>query len=352
MYHKQWMIYGAYGYTGRLIAEKAVMRGMRPILGGKNLQKLKSLAKRLNLDFCCFDLAEPERIFSHIDQIRLLLNCAGPFTATSVPLAKACMRAGADYLDITGEIEVFEYLYSLDSKASETGTILCPGSGFDVIATDCLASALKKSMPDATFLSLALDSQSPLSPGTAKTIVEALKYKGMVRTNGVLKTVKLAHKVERIDFGSGPKMAVTIPWGAVSTVFYTTEIPDIEVYVALPESWIRVLRVFRIFRPIISREFFQKVLKLLIDLRITGPGPRERETTTVKLLGVVQNNQGQCLQARLNTSNGYDVTINGALGIVEKLFTQRPKPGVYTPSQLMGTHYISQLPGCGPITIF
>jgi short subunit dehydrogenase-like uncharacterized protein len=351
MTEKSWIIYGANGYTGRLIAEEAVLKGFRPILAGRNHKKIKLLAQRLNLPWRCFDLKNPENIFSHLDQIDLLLNCAGPFTATSVPLAKACLQTMTDYLDITGEIEVFEYIHALDEKARHAGVVLCPGAGFDVIPTDCLAAALKKCMPDTKYLALGFDAKGPVSPGTAKTIIEGFKYGGMIRKNGILSAVRLAYRVRKIDFGSGPKTATTISWGDVSTAFYTTGIPNIEVYVALPDKAISALKILRIFRPLISLEPIQKILKKIIDMQLKGPSAQQRKTSRVRLWGEAVDSKGNSVQANLTTANIYDVTIMGALGIVRKLLEKKSKPGVYTPSQLMGTFYISKLPGSSPITL-
>ncbi len=351
MPEKSWMIYGANGYTGRLIAEEAALQGFRPILAGRNQKKIKSLAQRLNLAWCCFDLKNPEIISSYLDRIALLLNCAGPFTATSVPLAKACLKSRTDYLDITGEMEVFEYIHSMNEKAREAGVVLCPGAGFDLIPTDCLAGTLKKYLPDANYLALGFDSKGPVSPGTAKTIIEGFKYGGMIRKNGILSAVSLAHKVRKIDFGSGPKMAITISWGDVSTAFYTTGIPNIEVYIALPERAITLMKILRIFPFIISLEPFQILLKKIVDIKIKGPSVQQRKTSRVHLWGEVINSKGDSVQAHLTTANGYDVTVMGALGIVRKLLEKKSFPGVYTPSQLMGISYISNLPGSSPITL-
>jgi short subunit dehydrogenase-like uncharacterized protein len=352
MPEKPWMIYGANGYTGKLIAEEAVLQGFRPILAGRNHQKIKLLAQRLNLPWRCFDLENPENISSRLDQVDLLLNCAGPFTATSVPLAKACLKTMTAYVDITGEIEVFEYIHALDEKARDAGVVLCPGAGFDLISTDCLAAALKKWMPDAQYLALAFDAKGPVSSGTAKTIIEGFKYGGMIRKNGILSRVRLAYRVRNIDFGSGPKRATTISWGDISTAFYTTGIPNIEVYAAVPEKVIRALKILRIFRPVISLEPVQKILKIIMGIQLKGPSVHQRKAARVRLWGEVVNSTGNSVQAYLSTANGYDVTVMGALGIVRKLLEKKSKPGVYTPSQLMGPYYISNLPGSSPVTLF
>jgi short subunit dehydrogenase-like uncharacterized protein len=112
------------------------------------------------------------------------------------------------------------------------------------------------------------------------------------------------------------------------------------------------MKIMGFFRPFITWELVDKFLKKIIEFQFKGPTYHERKASSVSLWAEIRNNSGHCLQATLTTANGYDVTITGALGIVEKLLAQRPTPGVYTPSQLMGADYISRLPGCGPINIF
>ncbi len=123
----------------------------------------------------------------------------------------ACRAAGTHYVDITGEIAVFEQAHAGDAEAREAGIVVCPGVGFDVIPTDCLAACLKEALPDAQRLALGFDTGSGLSTGTAKTSVEGLKFGGKIRENGRLRDVPLGYKRRDIDFGRGLRHAVTIP---------------------------------------------------------------------------------------------------------------------------------------------
>ncbi|WP_234775726.1 saccharopine dehydrogenase family protein, partial [Paraburkholderia tropica] len=226
-----WMIYGANGYTGELIAREAARRGLKPVLAGRRRKSVEELARTLGLEARAFSLDDVAALTGQIKGYSLVLNCAGPFSATAAPMMEACLRAGAHYLDITGEIAVFEHAQSLNVRARDAGVVLCPGVGFDVIPTDCVAAALKTALPDATHLALGFDSRSGFSPGTARTSVEGLAQGGKVRRDGKIVTVPLAYKVRRIDFGDGEKDAMTIPWGDVSTAWHTTGIPDIEVFI-------------------------------------------------------------------------------------------------------------------------
>lgn len=212
-----WMIYGANGYTGRLVAEQAQREGLTPLLGGRNPAALHALGSQLGLECRVFDLGDPQACREALDQVKVVAHCAGPFSATSTPMIAACRAAGTHYVDITGEIAVFEQAHAGDAEAREAGIVVCPGVGFDVIPTDCLAACLKEALPDAQRLALGFDTGSGLSTGTAKTSVEGLKFGGKIRENGRLRDVPLGYKRRDIDFGRGLRHAVTIPWGDVAT---------------------------------------------------------------------------------------------------------------------------------------
>ena len=166
-----WMIYGANGYTGRLCAIEAVRRGLRPVLGGRNADALAMLGKQLRLETRVFSLDDPRVVADNLGGIAVMLHCAGPFSATSVPMLSACEHAHCHYLDITGEIDVFEYVHHRDAHWKRANIAAIPGVGFDVVPSDCLAAMLKRELPDATHLRLAFRSKGKMSPGTAKTVV-------------------------------------------------------------------------------------------------------------------------------------------------------------------------------------
>ena len=103
-------------------------------------------------------------------------------------MMRACLAAGVHYLDVTGEIEVFESAKALDADARRAGVTLCPGVGFDVVATDCVAAALAEALPDATYLALGFDSRSGVSGGTMRSTIEGLPRGGRIRSSGALVT--------------------------------------------------------------------------------------------------------------------------------------------------------------------
>ena len=347
----KWMIYGANGYTGELIARAAVSRGLKPVLAGRSRDKVEALARELGLEARVFGLEDEVRLLAQIKGHDLVLHCAGPFSATAAPMMEACLRANAHYLDITGEIAVFEHAQSLNDRARAAGVVICPGVGFDVVPTDCVAAALKNAMPDATHLALGFDSRSSFSPGTAKTSIEGMTQGGKVRRDGKIISVPLAYRVRRIDFGAGEKLAMTIPWGDVSTAWHTTGIANIEVFIPGSAGMIRGARFANWIRPLMGLSFVQRLLKARIGKTVVGPDQVKRADQGTYVWGEARNARGDCKTARVHTANVYSLTVDAALAVVDYLLQMRPTGGAYTPALLLGAELVTHLPGSGAMNI-
>ena len=342
----QWIIYGATGYSGQLVVAKAVAAGMQPVVAGRSQDKVEALAHKYDLPHRVFDIQSLSDSDALIAGMDLVLNCAGPFSQTADVMMQACLKQQAHYIDITGEIDVFEAAASLNEAAKDRGVVLCPGVGFDVIPTDCVAGQLKAMMPDATHLALGFDSRSGFSPGTAKTSVEALPNGGKVRVDGEIKTVPLAAKTRKIDFGGGEKLAMTIPWGDVSTAYHNTGIPNIEVYIPSSPGMVKQLKRLNWIKPILKLGLVQSFLKKRVEKKVKGPDEATRAKLTTFVWGEVKNAQGEAKQYRIEVANGYEVTADGSMLVAQALLgAHAGASGYHTPSTLLGTDLVEKLPG-------
>lgn len=348
---QKWMIYGAYGYSGTLIARAARELGMRPLLAGRNPDKLAALGQSLALETLTLDLSDEAHLRARVADMDLVLHCAGPFSSTSESMLSACLAGHSHYLDITGEISVFRAAHARDHEARRAGIVVCPGVGFDVIPTDCIAARLHEALPGATELALGFDSRSILSPGTARTAVEGLATGGAVRRGGQLEPVPLAWRTREIDFGRGTKLAMTIPWGDVATAYYTTGIPDIEVYVPASPRLVSRLRKLNRVRSVLKLGPVQRFLKNRAGSKMTGPDPETLENDRTYVWGEARDGTGKTVSARVVTANGYKVTAHGAVAIARKILSAPMGSGYFTPSRLMGSHFVSSLPGSGPLKL-
>jgi short subunit dehydrogenase-like uncharacterized protein len=337
------MLYGANGYTGKLIIEEALRRGLRPVLAGRSADAIRPLAEKYGLECRVFDLATHTDIVKNLAGMKLLLLAAGPFSATSTPALKACLEAGVHYLDITGEVSVFEAAARRDQDAKSAGIVVMPGVGFDVVPSDCLAAALHAALPTATHLQLAFAAIGRPSPGTAKTMVEGLPHGGAIRKEGKLEVVPPAWKVMRVPFRRGARMAMTIPWGDVATAYRSTGIPNIEVYMAVPPALIRGAKLYRPFRKLLGLQPVQAFLKRRAG---AGHGPTEEQRRKGRSLlwGRVTDPSGKSAEGQLETLEGYDLTAQTATDITLRVLNGDVKAGYTTPAMAFGPDYIRSLP--------
>lgn len=346
-----WLLYGATGYTGELIAREAVKRGMKPVLAGRSREKIARLAAELNCPSAVFALEDHTAMLSSLQGITAVLHCAGPFSATARSMMQACLASHIHYLDITGEIDVFELAHSVHEKAQRAGSLLCPGVGFDVVPTDCVALKLKQALPDATHLTLGFDASAGLSKGTAKTAVESAGEGSRLRRDGRIVNVPLASQSRRIDFGAGEKLAVGIGWGDVSTAYYSTGIPNIEVFTASSQQAFKQMRRANALRPLLRRRWVQALIKFGIDLRLQPPSSAQRDNNPTFVWGEARNAAGRIVTARLRTANGYALTVASSLGMMSALLQHSHPGGFATPSMLVGADFVSSLPGSSEIRL-
>lgn len=340
------LLYGSYGYTGLLIAEQAVRQGMRPILSGRDAMRLKTQADTLGMEYRLISLDDPKALDSALKEVPLVLNCAGPFVRTYRPVVDGCLRTGRHYLDITGEIAVFEALAALDVEAKKAGVMLLPGIGFDVVPSDCLAAHLKQRMPEATHLTLAI---SPLgggfSRGTLLSAVEGLPTLGAVRRDGKIIQGLSSWKTREIDFGDGLRTVINIPWGDVSTAYHSTGIQNIETYMGMPRSVLRIAPVMRRFEGIAKKAFIQRFLRWVVTKMPAGPTVEKRRLGRTRLWGEASDDVGRRAITRMETPDGYNLTVETALKAVERIQAGDFKPGFQTPSLAYGADFILEFEG-------
>jgi short subunit dehydrogenase-like uncharacterized protein len=338
------LIYGSTGYTGKLIAKAAVSRGARPILAGRNLDKVKAVADPLGLTARAFELGDPARIDAAIKDISALLCAAGPFSATSRPIVEACLRNRVHYLDITGEIDVFETLAARDAEAKARGVTLLPGVGFDVVPSDCLAAHLKRRLPDATDLKLYLSLGANMSRGTAKTMIEAIAAGTRLRLKGRIVSRDQAESGS-CDFGEGEKPTIQVSWGDVATAFHSTGVPNVEVqFEALPAIG-AFARTPWFVKSFLGLDLMQSFLKAGVDRLPEGPSEAVRRATRHVLVGVARNEDGQTVRSRLRTPEGYTLTAETAFDSAQRVAAGEVKPGFQTPSLAFGADYILNFDG-------
>ena len=337
------LIYGANGYTGELITRFAVERGLKPILAGRSAIKVEELAKKHHLEYRVFSLDETDRLDAALQEVDMALHCAGPFSITSRPMVEACLRNKKHYTDITGEISVFEGAAAMGKKAEDAGIMVMPGVGFDVVPSDCLARHLKDRLPSATHLSLAFYGMGRLSHGTQATMTMNVGKGGAIRKDGRITGVPAAWKTQEIDFGEVTKTGVTIPWGDVATAYYSTGIPNIEVFTVVPPSNLKMMKMSRYLGWLLATKPFQDYLQKQIPAG--GPTDDERAKGKTLMWGQASDLNGNRVVSRQQGPEGYTITAIAALNIAEKILAGNFTPGYQTPARAYGADLVLEIDG-------
>jgi short subunit dehydrogenase-like uncharacterized protein len=337
------MIYGANGYTGRLIAAEAASRGLKPVLAGRS-PEITAMAKRLGgLESRLFSLDQPvsERV-RNLEGVSAVLHCAGPFSSTSRAMLDTCVASRSNasgpthYLDITGEIDVFESVHARTVELRQAGVVALPGAGFDVVPTDSVAALLKRDLPDATRLALAFRSEGKPSPGTAKSMVEGIAQGGRVRRDGKIVKVPVAWKQREIPFSRGTSNAILSPWGDVSTAYYSTGIPDIEFYIA---SHGRSALAMKFAGLLMRQSRLRDWAERRIARTVSGPSEQELEKGRCWIWGEAVNPAGRKASIRMETPEPYRLTVVTALESVRRILAGEVAPGAWTPSTAFGAEF-------------
>lgn len=344
------MIYGATGYTGKLTARAAAEKGLKPILAGRNAAKLQAIAEPLGLEWAAVSLDRPEALDKALERVDAVLHIAGPFSATSKPMLDACLRTKTHYMDITGEISVFEACAARDAEALAAGIMVLPGVGFDVVPSDCLAAHMKRRLPEAQRLEMGIAGLSNISHGTAKTMVEMISTGTQVRRGGRIKALGKPPR-RTMDYGQGERASIGVGWGDISTAFHSTGIPDITVYFEASKDMERMASLGPLGRWIMGTAPMQRFLKRMVDRLPEGPTDAERAASQAILVGEAVDGAGNMVRSRLQTPEGYSLTAQTGLAIVQKAVNGEAKPGFQTPSNAYGADFILEFDGVSRVDL-
>lgn len=342
------LLYGANGYTGGLILRRALAAGLRPLVAGRNAEEIGRIAAEHGLEHRVFPLDERSALDDALGLVPAVLHAAGPFAHTAAPMAEACIRTGTHYLDITGEIEVFEAMAALGARAAASGVMLLPGAAFDVVPSDCLAAHVKRRLPGAVRLRLTV---APLgggvSRGTATTMIESMGEGAAVRRDGRIVRVPLGSRTRTVQpgFGTGRAAVTLVRWGDVSTAYHSTGIPDVEVYMRVSALQRRLLPAIRSVAPLLRTRPAQRLLKAAVRAGSAGPDEARRADGASLLVAEAEDADGRRVVSRMRGPEAYTFSAMTAVEAVRKVLGGDAPTGFRTPSLAYGPDWPLDLEG-------
>ena len=329
------LVYGAYGYTGALIARRAVERGLSPVLAGRDSERLAALGRALGCAWRAFPLSDPEALRRGIEDAGAVLHCAGPFVRTFRPMAEACLETRVHYLDLTGEPTVLHGLAEMGLHAERAGVMLLPAAGFDVVPTDCLAVHLAGRLPGARRLVLAVQGLDRISRGTARTLL----------LHPEPATAGSGPRTRVFDLGSGPLAGVSVPWGDTFTAPRSTSIHDVTVYLVGPRASRAFFRTVPYLAPLLRMEAVRDGLARLLAGAEGGPDEAARARGATVVYGEAIDGDGRRVTARQRGPEAYAFTAVAAIEIAERVLRGEVRPGWQTPATAFGPDLVLSLPG-------
>jgi short subunit dehydrogenase-like uncharacterized protein len=341
----RFLLCGAYGYTGRLAAELAASKKFDVVLAGRNKDALARLGDRLRLPIRVVGLNDATQLSEALKDIACVVHMAGPFAITSAPMLNACLATQTNYVDITGEIEVFEAMWSRQETIQRARITAVPGAGFDVVPTDCLAGYVASKLERPVSLVVALRGLESASQGTLRTALRQVSKPVLCRRAGAI--VALDDRSPRwINFGSGDEPCVPVSWGDVATAFHSTGVGNITVYLQRTRL-LRSADIFgKLFGPLLGSRIGQSGLAAIVRHLPEGPSQPERSRHRSTIWAEAIDDSGKSFKASLFTPDAYDFATNSALEIASRIGSLPAPLGLVTPLQAFCADFVLSLPGC------
>ncbi len=341
-----WLIYGAYGFTGKLLAEEAIRRGHNPVLAGRSAERLVSLGRQLGLETIVADLSDEAKLADLVQPFALVFHAAGPFNQTSEPMVTACLKGETHYLDVSGEVQVFERLLALDQQARGAGIAIIPGVGFNVLATDCLTRHVCAPIAQPTHLEIATFwITNKVSPGSLKTMIENLPQGTLTRRNGRLVRTSVRAGRRQVNFLDHKRTVVPANLGDLVTAYHTTGIPNISTYTAIPEpsasfyAWAEPL-----YRRLFALAPLRQYAKRWATRTMQDFDPRSDQSKPSQAWVGVRNGDGHQREAWLQTVDSYAFTAAAGVRSVETVLGGNLR-GATTPALAFGADFVLDIPG-------
>jgi len=350
------LIYGVTGYVGGLISRLAAAAGLPHLAAGRDLEQVMAHADPLMLPARTFSLSDPAKVGRALGDVAVVLNAAGPFAETALPLAEACLRAGAHYLDLADAVPELEAIRRLDARAREAGIMLLPGVGFGVLPTDALAARLKRRLPTAVRLRLALETVGGRSRGSLHTLFRDLRRgAGVKRRGGELVPAHAGEERLVLDLGGGRRIAVTYPWrGDPASAWWSSVYPEIEVYAVHP-AWLRWLMTPRsgrwlplsalasLVRALLAGRAGRALVRRAIALRPAGPAEAELAAGLTRIWAQAEDAAGHRVTARMRGPERHLFTARTALWVAHRVLAGRLRVGFQTPATAYGPDLVDRL---------
>jgi short subunit dehydrogenase-like uncharacterized protein len=338
-------VYGATGFTGKLLAGHARDQGVATVLSGRDETKLQSISSELGLDFRVASLPDPESLDRALEGVGVVVNAASPFSLSAPPLIAACLRKGVHYLDVTGEVPVLDMAQRHGAEAYRRGVMIMPAVGFDVVPSDGLAAHVLRRSRSPRRLSIGISGLELLTRGSARTIIDQIGAPVWVRRNGLLVQVPPGSLEHSFDYGDGMRASTAVSWADVASAYFTTGVPDITVYFESTPAVRTHDALLKFCGWAVPLTPWRELLKVTTQWMPEGPTESQRGARHAVIVAEMEDADGTRVRSRMRTPEAYSMTASAACAIVKRVLLGDVEPGFQTPARVYGADFSLSLPG-------
>jgi saccharopine dehydrogenase (NAD+, L-lysine-forming) len=335
------VVYGATGFTGRLICKELERRQIAFAVAGRDRNKLSALAASLKPapEVIVAALDDAEALQAMAARCKAVLACAGPFARLGRPVLEAAIAAGRHYLDITGESNYVRDTVARDGEAKAKGIALINAVGFDVVPTDAaavLASEAAGGSPAQLRIAFATNGRP--TQGTTRSALDGAQLGGLAWLDGQYVQEPVGREVWEVDFPApvGKRRTMSVPWGDLSTAPRSTGTRNLRTFMAMPPSMIAMRSVMPLFSRVVRNRVVHGLMARLVDTLPEGPSDAERADSHFAVVAEAEGSRGTA-SAWVTGGDGYDFTAASAVWCAMKAARgELAGRGALTPTQAFG----------------
>jgi len=353
------VVFGATGYTGRLVTEALLRRGARPVIAGRSAEKLAALDAALDaalggpgLDVGLADVADPDSVQALVGRGDVLVSTVGPFLRWGTPAVEAAIGAGATYFDSTGEGAFLRKLFEdWDGAARAAGATLVPAFGYDFVPGNLAAGLALRDAGGAGGAAVRVDvgyfvsgRGFGMSSGTQASGLLIVTEPAYRLTGGRLGSEPTGRRVASFEVEGRSRRAVSIGGTEqLSLPRLYPQLREVSVYLGWADSLARIAQAFSYLTPLLRRlDVAGKVrtaLSARASARSTGPSAQSYPTSRSHAVAVAYDAGGRRLAtAEVAGTNPYPLTgellawgaVRAAAGEISG------RPGVRGPLEVFG----------------
>ncbi|WP_240929586.1 saccharopine dehydrogenase NADP-binding domain-containing protein [Streptomyces coryli] len=336
-------ILGATGRIGRGVAADLAVRGLAPVLVGRDAERLRKTAADLGLGSGTKVVAADgaDRIAAEITRQRpaVVVNTIGDYADTAARIARACMPGG-HYLDFANDLYATPRLLDLHDEAAAAGSTLVTGAGFGVLATEAVVAKLCEGLPAPDRVRIdALPSVASeggvMGAALAASVVDVLATGGRRYANGRLAKARLGAEPQRLALPDGETArSAGGPSGELFAAQRVSGAPNVTATSVLVPAAPAVAAALSLLGKLLSVPALRRLAVRGMARISVKPAPRPRQHSWGH--AVAQWSDGTRREGWLRAGEAMDFTVSAAAETAARLARGEGKPGAYTPAAALG----------------